>query len=93
MTMTRADYDPRNPWPHDLGPAAYDPYKLIRDVVAMLEDRGLRPELDERSEVAAETENAAVALLRGLGIRPGIAIQDKLDLDGGAGYSSRVHGD
>lgn len=93
MPMTRANYDPRNPWRHDLGPRTYDPYKLIRDVLAMLEDRGLSPELDVRPEVAIETERAARALLRGLGIREGIAVQDKLDLDGGARHNSRLHGD
>ncbi len=93
MPMTRADYDPRNRWPHDLGPTTYDPYKLIRDVLALLEDQGLRPEIDVRPEVAIETEKAARALLHGLGIQDGIAVQDKLDLDGGARYDSRMHGD
>jgi hypothetical protein len=91
--MARQPYDPRNPGPHTLSPTSYDPVKLIHDVVALLEDRGLTPQIDERPAVSQETESAAYILLRGLGITPGIAVEDALDLDGGAHYSSRMHGD
>ncbi len=91
--MPRRPYDPRNPGPHDLSPKSYDPVKLIRDVVALLEDRGLTPQLDERPAARRETEAAACSLLRGVGINPGIAVEDALDLDGGARYNTRMHGD
>lgn len=85
-------YDPRNPGPHNLSERAYDPRKLIRDVIALLEDRGLAPSAPEgRDRVDAET--AASQLLRGIGITPAAAPEDWLDLDGGARLSSRLHGD
>lgn len=91
--MPKQPYDPRNPGPHNLSLTAYDPAKLIYDVVALLEDRGLIAQIDERPEVQKETQTAAHVLLRGLGITPATAVEDALDLDGGARYSSRVHGD
>lgn len=87
------NYDPRQPGEHNLGPTGYDPRKLILDVIAMLEDRGLTPQVDNSPAAARETSTAAHVLLRGLGIRPGSAPEDWLDLDGGARYDSRVHGD
>jgi hypothetical protein len=86
-------YDPRNPGPHNLDSTSYDPSKLIRDVVALLEDKGLTPTVDTSSDAARETHTAACILLRGIGIRPGKAPEDWLDLDGGARYDSRTHGD
>jgi hypothetical protein len=86
-------YDPRNPGAHNLGATEYDPGKLVRDVVALLEDRGLTPILDKRPDAARETHTAACILLRGLGIQPGKAPEDWLDLDGGARYDGRMHGD
>jgi hypothetical protein len=91
--MPRHPYDPRNPAPHNLPSTSYDPTKLIHDVVALLEDRGLTPQINMEREVLRETETAAHVLLRGLGIMPGIAPEDALDLDGGARYNSKIHGD
>jgi hypothetical protein len=91
--MTRQPYDPRNPGSHNLTATSYDPAKLVADIIALLEDRGLTPQPDERPEAQRETATAARVLLRGLGIIPGIAAEDALDLDGGARYSSRMHGD
>ena len=90
--MPQKPYDPRNPGPHNLSDRAYDPRKLIRDVIALLEDRGLLPVMPEgRDRLDAET--AASQLLRGVGIMPAGAPEDSLDLDGGARLSSRLHGD
>jgi len=90
--MSPHPYDPRNPGAHNLSARAYDPAKLIHDVVALLEDRGLQPVLPEGgSRVKAET--AASQLLRMVGITPAMAQQDALALDGGARYSERMHGD
>ena len=90
--MPHEPYDPRNPGPHNLSERAYDPRQLIADVVALLEDRGLRPILPEgRSRVEAET--AASQLLRTLGFTAAAAPEDWIDLDGGARYNTRMHGD
>ena len=90
--MPRQPYDPRNPGPHNLSARAYDPTKLIADVVALLEDRGLTPITPEgRTRVEAET--AASQLLRTLGFTPAAAPEDWTDLDGGARYDTRRHGD
>jgi hypothetical protein len=90
--MPRREYDPRNPEPHNLTERAYDPAKLVADVVALLEDRGLTPAAPEGA-TEAEAASAASQLLRALGIMPGVAPEDWLDLDGGARYGSRLHGD
>lgn len=90
--MPQQPYDPRNPAPHNLSERAYDPRKLILDVIALLEDRGLSPAVPEgRDRVDAET--AASQLLRGMGIMPAAAPEDWLDLDGGARLNMRLHGD
>lgn len=91
--MPRQPYDPRNPGQHNLSPTSYDPAKLIHDVVALLEDRGLTPEINMERGVLRETETAAHVLLRGLGITPAAAPEDVLDLDGGARYNARMHED
>lgn len=90
--MPQQQYDPRNPGPHNLSERAYDPRKLIQDVIALLEDRGLLPVVPEGRD-RVETETAASQLLRGIGIMPAAAPEDWLDLDGGARLSSRLHGD
>lgn len=90
--MPRGEYDPRNPEPHNQSERIYDPAKLVADVVALLEDRGLTPAVPEGAS-RTEAESAATQLLRALGITPGVAPEDWLDLDGGARYSSRLHGD
>ena len=90
MTLT---YDPRNPAPHNLGPTTYDPRKLLQDIAAMLEDRGLTVRVDESPEAASTTTTALYTVLRGLGLQAGSAPEDWLDLDGGARYNARVHGD
>jgi len=87
------EYDPRNPGPHNQHSKAYDPARLVRDVVALLEDRGLSPVLDNSPDAARETHTAACILLRGIGIQPCKAPEDALDLDGGARYDALVHGD
>lgn len=89
--MPQLTYDPRNPGPHNLSGTSYDPRKLIADVAALLEDRGLTPTVDPT--MASEVHTAACVLLRGLGIQPGSAPEDWLDLDGGARYDSVKHGD
>jgi hypothetical protein len=91
--MPRQPYDPRNPGPHTMSAKAYDPYKLVLDVVALLEDRGLAPISPEGGSTRVEAETAASQLLRAIGIMPGMAPEDALDLDGGARYNSRLHGD
>jgi hypothetical protein len=90
--MPEREYDPRNPEPHNLSERAYDPAKLVADVVALLEDRGLTLTASEGAN-REEAKSAASQLLRSLGITPGVAPEDWLDLDGGARYSSRLHGD
>jgi hypothetical protein len=91
--MPKLSYDPRNPGPHNLSETSYDPRKLIADVAALLEDRGLTPQIDQRPAEARETLTAAHVILRGLGIQPASAPEDWLDVDGGARYNSQVHGD
>lgn len=86
-------YDPHNPGPHNLDAKAYDPAKLVLDVVALLEDRGLTPSLSDGPDGVREAQIAASMLLRGIGIRSGKAPEDWLDLDGGARYDSQIHGD
>jgi hypothetical protein len=90
--MPREPYDPRNPGPHNLSARAYDPRKLIADVIAVLEDRGLAP-ITPAGRERIEAETAASQLLRTLGFMPAAAPEDWIDLDGGARYDSRMHGD
>jgi hypothetical protein len=90
--MPQQVYDPRNPGPHNLSATSYDPRKLIADVAALLEDRGLTTG-EVPAAMASEVHTAACVLLRGLGIMPGVAPEDALDLDGGARYNRRIHGD
>jgi hypothetical protein len=93
VTEMPMNYNARQPGEHNLGPTSYSPRKLILDVIAMLEDRGLTPQLDTDPDTARETLTSAHALLRGIGVSPAAAPEDVLDLDGGARYSSRMHGD
>lgn len=90
--MPQTTYDPRNPGPHNLSETSYDPRKLIADVAALLEDRGLTPGAVPAA-MASEVHTAACVLLRGMGIQPGSAPENWLDLDGGARYNSRMHHD
>ena len=69
----------------------YDPYKLIEDVQTLLRDRGLSPHLVD--SMSQDVVTAASVLLRGFGIDPRRAPEDQLNLDGGAAYDSRMHGD
>lgn len=69
----------------------YDPRKLVNDVVELLAERGLRPDLE--SGKALDRMQAASKLLHNLGITPAAAPEDWLDLDGQRGYNRLVHGD
>lgn len=90
--MPRQPYDPRNPGKHNLSAGSYDPGKLLADVIALLEDRGVSPVAPEgRARVEAET--IASQLLRSLSLMPAMAPEDALDLDGGVRYDSRLHND
>lgn len=71
--------------------SSYDPRALVTDVAQLLEDRGISVHL-EHGTVADRAAGAGM-LLRGLGVTPLAAPEDQLDLDGGASYSSRLHGD
>jgi hypothetical protein len=90
--MPRQPYDPRNPGPHNLSERAYDPGKLVQDVIALLESRGVQPAAIE-GRVRVDAETAASQLLLAIGITPAAAPEDWLDLDGGARYDARMHGD
>jgi hypothetical protein len=70
----------------------YDPYELVDDVIDLLRERGLSPERVDVETPAARITGASL-LLRGLGIQPARALQDVTDLDGGARYNARMHGD
>jgi len=90
--MPGQPYDPRNPGAHNLSARAYDPSKLVADIIVLLEDRGLTPIAPEgRARIEAET--AASQLLRTLGFTPAVAAGDWIDLDGGARHDTRMHGD
>lgn len=71
---------------------SYDPYKLIQDVIGLLELYGLQPERVDIDPPGARVTGASL-LLRGLGIDPRMRPEDALSDDGHRSYNRRIHGD
>ncbi|QIZ36131.1 hypothetical protein FDZ84_17415 [Saccharopolyspora sp. ASAGF58] len=71
---------------------SYDPYALIRDVEALLVERGLWPEHVTLPDEPGLRVQGACMLLRGLGIEPLMRYEDAIDENHSA-YNRRIHGD
>lgn len=73
-------------------PQSYDPYQLIRDVEALLVERGVWPEHVDLPKEPGIRVTGACMLLRGLGIEPLMRHEDAIDENHSA-YNRRIHGD
>ncbi len=71
---------------------SYDPYKLVRDVEALLVEQGLWPHHVQLDDQPGARVVGASLLLRGLGIEPLMSHEDAVDENHSA-YNRRVHGD
>lgn len=71
--------------------ASYDPRKLTAEVAQLLENHGV--DVNRGAGSSSDRDTGAGMLLRGLGVEPLAAPEDVLDLDGGASYNTRLHGD
>ena len=70
---------------------SYDPYKLIEEVKALLQEKGI--ELQPPDALGQMLVTGAFQMLRGLGVDPLRAPENHLDLDGGQHYDTRLHED